>query len=253
MEPVILYFIITTLVAVIPAVVMLFYFARTDFRLWRAAFLGGVIGFAIIVATIPLKIYVGAGGDDAISLGLVGPMIAIAILIGIIAGVSEQGAKWVVFHDRLINRGFPNLRETFIMVLCFGLGWGLFEVFLNAMIMYPQLTPTTPLYWVLWEGIIRNAAILFHVASTILVAIATRYTPTRPIFLGAAISLHVLFDAIPEIFYAGLQMYYIHILGLLPSEFVDLLPIFYLGKIALYWVLAIIIIIVAYRLKQVHW
>jgi uncharacterized membrane protein YhfC len=199
----IIFAIVGSLIAVLPAFLIFLFIARFKGSMWLSAFIGGLFWFIALLARTPILLIF-----EFLGLAIPPAFYAIYVLIlifmgALLAGLFEEGIKF------LFVRKYPSYIKTVKHALCFGLGWGICEAlllyvltvltygfFYELLITIVTLPPESYLYYSFMLGAFeRNIAIVFHVSATILVALAVWHS--RFFFALLAILAHFLFDFVP--------------------------------------------------------
>jgi len=182
------------LIALVPSLAALAYFARKDRRGWLCLGIGGGGWFAaLLLRLVPLQL----------PAFVLGPAFASTILYfayaAVLAGIFEEGVRYLL----LWKAGF--IRTEVRYVLCFGLGWGLLEAVLtyavNVVATY-YLGYALSLTDLLPGAVERNLAVVMHVALTLMVFKAFQSKG----YLFVAMALHVAVD-----FAAAASYYSLHL------------------------------------------
>jgi uncharacterized membrane protein YhfC len=194
-------------IALVPTLAFLIYFARRSGKLWTVAVLGGAFWLLALLARLPIVLplqllpyLLPAWWLSLSPLSQALVVAAILFVSSLCAGLFEEGFRY------LLMRLSPNFIKTPRHVLSLGLGWGFMEAFLLAGLSYiaiiallpflapllgPELEVATGL---LAGGVERNSAIVVHVSLSVFVAMALWYAERK--WLWSAMLLHFAFNFI---------------------------------------------------------
>ena len=213
-ELMILASILGILISFLPAFIIFLYLARRTESMWISGIVGGTFWLIAFLARLPILIPL-----NILPLFFQGTPIFLFFIVilfssSLLAGIFEEGIKYFVVKSR------PKFIETRRHVLCLGLGWGLGEAVLLYMVNIIALIPFLPLFvpdpglWdvfaiqVLAGAVERNSAILFHVASSLVVALAV--WRGKRLWVWLAIFLHFILNFVSIMI---LQFYLVPIFG----------------------------------------